>query len=709
MKLTNLKNKIPEDFYNILEKEKIDELRPCQVKAIDAGLFENKNLLICTPTASGKTLVAELCAIKGIVENQGKVIYVVPLRSLATEKFNDFKKRYAELGVKAALSIGDLDSNDSYLAKYDLIVCTSEKLDSLMRRNVPWINDVKLIVIDEIHLINDVERGPTLEVLITMLRRSLKNLQIIALSATIGNPEELAEWLDANLVLDDWRPVKLYEGILHENKIDFFDKKENLNIKNNDEEVIDLVIDTLNKNKQALIFVNTKKGTEALAEKIALNLKNNEDEIADKILNVLSNPTEQCKKLSKVVKKGVAFHHSGLMQKQRELIENSFREGKIKFICCTPTLALGVSLPAFRAIIKDLRRYGNNGLAYIPVLEYLQMAGRCGRPEHDNYGEAICIAKSEREKELIYDRYINGDVEDIQSKLAVEPVLRMYLLSLIASEFVNTEKEIFDFFNDTFFAYQYEDMGRLENKIERILELLEDYKFIYFKDNKYNATLIGKRISELYLDPETGFYLIRCIKDCIKETKEIALLQAVCNTLEMKPLLNVRKSEEDIMENELAKVEHLLLKTSDEGFEDEFLSSFKTALMFNSWINERTEEDILEIFGTRPGELNSKLQDVDWLLYSFEQLAVLSDKKEILSNIARLRIRLKYGVKEELLPLVKLRGIGRVRGRRLFNRGIKDIKEIKKAEFNVLKEILGEKVANDLHKQSEEQKTIEQE
>jgi helicase len=219
MQLKSIKDKIPKELYKILEKE-IKELRPAQAKSVEKGLLDGKNLLVCTPTASGKTLIAELAALKSIIEGKGKAIYIVPLKALASEKYKDFKKRY-DGTAKVVLSIGDIDSADSYLVDYDLIITTSEKLDSLIRHHAPWLSMVSTIVIDEIHLLNDPGRGPTLEILITILRQLLKKSQIIALSATIGNPEELSEWLGADLVEDDWRPVKLHKGVYLDGEVEF--------------------------------------------------------------------------------------------------------------------------------------------------------------------------------------------------------------------------------------------------------------------------------------------------------------------------------------------------------------------------------------------------------------------------------------------------------------------------------------------------------
>ncbi len=221
MNISELKNRIPEKLYAVLEKE-ISELRPAQEKAINAGLLESKNLLVCTPTSSGKTLIAELAMVSAILNGKGKAVYIVPLKALAAEKYNDFKERYGSF-IKIALSIGDMDSSDPYLAEYDLIITVSEKLDSLIRHYAPWISLVSVVVVDEIHLLNDSGRGPTLEILITILKKLLRQVQIIGLSATIGNPEELAEWLKAELIEDNWRPVRLKKGIYSGGEIEFYD------------------------------------------------------------------------------------------------------------------------------------------------------------------------------------------------------------------------------------------------------------------------------------------------------------------------------------------------------------------------------------------------------------------------------------------------------------------------------------------------------
>lgn len=381
----------------------------------------------------------------------------------------------------------------------------------------------------------------------------------------------------------------------------------------------------------------------------------------------------------------------------------------------------GVDLPAYRSILKDLKRFTHRGLAYIPVLEFEQMAGRAGRPKYDNVGEAILISKSESEKKELTERYIEGEVEDIYSKLAVEPVLRTYLLSLIATNFVNTKKEILDFFSETFWAFQFRDLRKLESIIDKMLLLLEDWEFIVstgnedfvsageINDSSYKATPIGKRVAEMYIDPLTASHLIECIKrGASKNIVPFSLLQAVSNTLEMRPLLKVRTKEWDFIQEVLIKFNSNLIDLEPSLYEPEyedFTSSVKTAMFMQEWIDEKDEEYLLEKYNVRPGEIRVKLDTADWLLYASEEITRILQFQNVIKEIKKLRIRLKHGAKEELLPLIKFKDVGRVRARKMFNNEIKDVGDVKKADYMSLKQLLGEKIAQSIKKQVGEEIT----
>ncbi|MBI2581008.1 hypothetical protein HYV85_04345, partial [Candidatus Woesearchaeota archaeon] len=508
--------------------------------------------------------------------------------------------------------------------------------------------------------------------------------------------------------------------------------------------VTNIALDTVKIGKQALVFVGTRQSAEKVAEEIAHHLKLSSEKLvaaSDDALHALSRPTKQCERLARCINGGTAFHHSGLTLKQRQLIEDNFRSGVIKIICCTPTLAAGVDLPAFRAVIRDLKRfsershYGYGGSNWIPVLEYLQMCGRAGRPSFDSEGQAIILADTESLDEEVTERYIHGEPEPIFSKLAVEPVLRTYLLSLIATRFVGSRKEIMQFFAKTFWAHQFKDfrhnsassgMGnlampdlQLEKTIDKMLMLLEEWEFIRgsgnnsdftsaaeMKSEAVKPTLLGERVAQLYIDPLTAHEMMIGFskRPLPKEgLNPFPLLQLVSSTLEMRPLLRVKMREAEEMQQALAEHAETLLVDEPSMFEegyDDFLASVKTSMFFQEWIEEKDEEYLLEKYGIRPGEVHSKLGNADWLLYSASELAKLMQLQPLLRHIAKLRFRIQYGVKEELLPLLQLRGIGRVRARKLFGSRIKNLADVKTADVSTLTQILGSgKLAADIKQQ----------
>ena len=484
-----------------------------------------------------------------------------------------------------------------------------------------------------------------------------------------------------------------------------------------DNPALNIALDTIKIGKQALVFANTKRSAEKAAEDVSKKVKTESKELvelSEKVLHSLTRATKQCERLSRCIQRGIAFHHAGLTAKQKELIEDNFRKGLIKVICCTPTLAMGIDLPAFRTILKDLRRYGHRGLSYIPVLEYLQMAGRAGRPKFDKYGEAIIVAGTETDKKKLKEMYIDGEPEDIYSKLAVEPVLRTYVLSLIASNFVNTKKEIFDFFSKTFWAFQFADTYELHQIVEKMLQLLEGWGFLKsskedfvsageVEDEKYRATLLGKRVAELYIDPLTAHDFIECLRKALnKKVPVFSFLHMISSSLELRPLLRVKVKEYDKIQEELVKYDTSLLVKEpnlyDPAYED-FLNSIKTALFFNEWIGEKDEEYLLENFDIRPGEIRVKLNIADWLLYTSEELARILKMQPLLKELIKVRIRVKNGVKEELIPLLKLQQIGRARARRLHFNKIRTIGDVRDADLMKLVQILGKSVALNVKKQ----------
>jgi helicase len=716
MKIDEIGDKYPilkEGIKRLKEIDSIDEIFPSQEEALKSGCLEGKNLVLAIPTSSGKTLVAELVMLKKILEGR-KILYLVPLKALASEKYQEFKEKYEPLGIRVAMSIGDYDSSDAWLGKYDLIISSNEKFDSLLRHGIPWLSSVGLVVIDEIHLLDSPERGPTLEITLTKIKQ-LTNPQFLALSATINNYKELAEWMGAEAVKSDFRPVKLYNGVCYGKKVTFIPKKEL--ILKTETPLFELVDTILAKNKQSLVFVNTRKGAESAAEKVGLHIKKSlkpEEkkklmELSRKVSKSLEHSTSQCKRLASCIEMGTAFHHAGEVASQRALIESSFKSGLIKVITATPTLAFGLNTPSHMVIVRDLKRFSSyRGMDYLPVLEVMQMAGRAGRFKYDKEGFAVLLPKNEAEAKYAWDNYINGEPEKIYSKLGVEPVLRTHVLALIAGGVTPTKQALEKFFEKTFYAYQYKDINQIKIHLDKILSMLKTFGFIessqtegefvqastLSEDSNLEPTKIGRRVSELYIDPLTANHLLRHIKGGINH---FGLLQLIANTQEMRPPLSLRKRDFDEENPEnieallLQEEAHLLEKPPKEwDFKyDSYLSSLKTANMLRRWTEERGEDFLMEKFNITPGELRARLERADWLLYSTAELSLLMKELPSLKIIKKSRLRVKYGVKDELLPLIKLKGVGRARARKLFGSGLTSIDSLRKAPLDTLIRIVG--------------------
>ncbi|MBI4018580.1 MAG: DEAD/DEAH box helicase [Candidatus Aenigmarchaeota archaeon] len=686
----------PQPLVDIL-KEEAEALNPPQAAAVRAGLLDRKNLVVASPTASGKTLIAELAMLKNFLRSRGKCVYIVPLRALASEKYSEFTGKYRKLGMKIALSIGDLDSGDTWLEGYDTIIVSNEKMDSLLRHEAGWIGSVSLVICDEIHMLNDVSRGPTLEVVLTRLR-DMCDAQFLALSATIKNAEEISQWLEATLVKSSYRPIKLHYGVAYpdggSHAIEY-EEKESIVI-DGDEAESALSNDVIRRNKQALFFVSTRRSAEAAAERIgkAIQLSGEEKsrlkKISEEALHALPHPTKQCRRLASCLARGTAFHHAGLVAAQRRIIEDNFRNGAVKILAATPTLAFGMNLPAWRVYIRDVKRFNGYGSDYLPVLEVQQMAGRAGRPKYDKEGEAVLVAKTEHEKDELKERYIRGEPEPIYSKLSVEPVLRTHVLSIVAGKAANSRNELREFFSKTFFAHQYGDIDEVMKKVEKILAELESYSFVEIgkepfilndfvpafaldKDYRVKATRVGRRVSELYIDPQSAFRII----GSMKPASDFQYILAVGKCLEMQPALRVKSGETESIEKEIERFGVTAPDVWDVDYE-EFMELFKTALMFNDWMNENGEDALMNRYGITPGELHTRMTNAEWLFYAAKELALVLHKRGIASRFNRLRLRVRHGVKEELLRLIKLKGVGRVRARLLFRNGMKSPADMKK-------------------------------
>ena len=703
MKISKLD--LPKPAIDFLKKEGYSELYPPQQDSIDSGLLDGENVLVSAPTASGKTLIAIIAMMNYLSKNKGKIVYLSPLRALAAEKFSEFKKLESiDFGrkIKTQISTGDYESVDKGLEKSDVLILTNEKMDSIIRHGPEWIEDIGLVIADEVHLIGDQDRGQTLEVVLTKLKLLENKPQILALSATITNVDELAEWLDSEAVENDWRPVPLYEGVYDEGSVIMNDGREFEVESSIRGKPVDLGIESVKEGGQSLLFAETRTRSSSLATKaadaIVRSLKKKEREelenISKKILES-NEHTELVKTLATLIKNGVAFHHAGLNPNCRQTVETEFRKGRIKLLAATPTLAAGVNLPARRVVISSISRYNSRVGANRPisVLEYKQLCGRAGRPQYDDYGEAIIVGNY-NSSELI-DYYVNGEPEPIESKITDDKSLRIHVLSLIVTSPGIKKDEILDFFLQTLGGLQ-STKSTIKFGIDIATKFLLTENFILNKGERFVATDFGKKVSKLYIDPMTATYFRDSIELVTPGRKHtFGFLHLISNCEEFFPKFSLRIKDHESLGIMLENYSSELIEPISE------YDCSRSLMALQSWITESSEISLASSLKIESGDVHRMVQTAEWLLYCLRELAKQGENVELLEELDILRKRVIYGIREDLVELVKIKGIGRIRARKLHNHGIKTLEDLSKIPVKKLAEIdkIGSTLADNIKSQ----------
>ena len=653
------------------------ELYPPQEDAIRAGLLDkNKNFIISSPTASGKTLLAELVMSKSILHDSGKCLYVVPLNALAYEKYLNFKDKYHSV-AKIGISTGDYESSSRYLERYDVIILTLEKLDSLTRIKPAWLRKISVVVVDEVHVIGDEKRGPRLEGAMARFMSFNRAARIIALSATIPNAEEFGNWLHASLIQSEWRPVPLKEEV-------FLAK---------DDKIIERVVEEVKEGSQVLVFVNTKRGSASFARKIAAQLKMANKELAKLAEHVDIGVDD----LAEMVECGVAYHNSWLHPEQRRAIEESFRNRVLKVICCTPTLAMGVSLPAKMVLIRNYKFFTlGRGNEPMPVCWVKQVFGRAGRPEYDEYGIGLIVARSEDEREEIEDFYINGELEEIESRFSAEAMTEQILATIVAG--AHRKDQIYQFLDSTFYAYQNRDeMELVKEELEDILAELSEEGFIEMKGYEIIATGFGSLSSRLYLSMKSALELregIEVLNELEKRGKtkisDFDLLLLLCKCDEVVPL-RVKEAIE-------------IASSFSDNLEWVYNGAYAlgSAIVTHAWIDELTYPEMKEKFGIYPGEIHNNIYVLEWICYAASRMAGYLQDANMYARLSVLKDRIKHGIKTDVLGLVSIKGVGRVIARGLYSAGFKSPEEVARVDIAQLERVpgVGEKRARKIKEEA---------
>ena len=635
----------------------INEFNPAQKAVIESGYLEDKdNYIICIPTASGKTLLGVLPALKTILNN-GKAVYAAPLLSIQNEKIKEFKA-FEDYGI----SVGKHPSSS------DLSVMVFESFDVLTRFSWDVLRDVDTLIIDEFHMIGEYTRGPTLEAAITRAKIINPSMRIIALSATLRNIEEIEGWIEGKCVEHDYRPVPLNKEVLD---------CEMFNTKNKNDVIVKLIEKAMKDDSQALSFVSTRRFTESLATYVSkkinkkLNVKQKEKfkEVADKLLEIPkkkgSLPTTTCVKLAEAAENGVAFHHAGLFNEQKEIIEDEFRKGNILMISATPSLMYGVNLPSKSVAIRDYTRWTSNGPQQIPVFDYEQMSGRAGRPQYDDVGYSYLIAKTSDEAINLQDSYINGEIELTNSKLIDnKDAVYKQIIAQIASSLSKDLDGLVDFFEKTLYGYQMNNnpsmamfaSDSLKWELENALEFLLQNGIIRATPEGLKTTEFGNLIAKSNYTIETSVKIKEYVTS-INEFNTSEFIYALAETPDL-PLITFKgkKNKDPVRE-----------KLSEEGlFAIDIGNSEATAVSLIEWINERNEFEIENKYGVYSASTRRSAYEASRLVRFAKNTSEILGNYSELKEFDLLSARLYYGVREDIIPLVVgVKRLGRKRARNI--------------------------------------------
>lgn len=635
----------------------IKEFNPAQKAVIESGYLEDKsNYIISIPTASGKTVLGILPALKTIL-NGGKAIYAAPLLSIQNEKVKEFKA-FEEHGIK----VGKHPSNS------DLSVMVFESFDALTRFSWNVLREVDTLIIDEFHMIGEYSRGPTLESAITRAKIINPSLRIIALSATLKNIDEIEQWLDGKTVEHDYRPVPLNKEVLD---------AEMFNTKNKNDVIVKIVEKAIEDNSQALSFVSTRRFTESLATYVAKKIdkkttkeqKQKFKQVADKLLEVPkkkgSLPTTTCLKLAEAAEKGVVFHHAGLFNEQKEIIEDEFRNGNILMITATPSLMYGVNLPSKYVVIRDHTRWTSNGPASIPVFDYEQMSGRAGRPQYDDVGYSYLVAKTMDEAFDLEARYVNGEIELTNSKLIDnKDAIYKQIIAQIASSLSKNLDDLNDFFGKTLYWFQMKNnpsmsmfaQDSLNWELESALEFLLQNGIIRATPEGLKTTDFGNLIAKSNYAVETAVKIKEYVST-MEKLNPAEMIYALAETPDL-PLISFkgRKSKDPVRD----KLSECGLFAVDIGNPE------ATAVSLIEWIDERNEYEIENAYNVYSASTRRSAYEASRLVkFAKNTLEVLGNYSN-LKDMDYLSARLYYGVKEDIIPLVVgVKRLGRKRARLL--------------------------------------------
>ena len=656
------------------------QLNPAQQEVMDRDLLGSGfSCVLQLPTGAGKTWLAER-AIGKVLDRGGRAIYLTPLRALATE----LVERWATVFDQHEVGVftGEYGKKRPYpvpFARARLLVMTPERLDACTRHwrtHWAWLPEVDLVVVDELHLLGEPGRGPRLEGALGRLRRLNPFIQLVGLSATLGNAPELSDWAGGVYHCSDWRPMPVEWRVLRFRRAT--DKPQLL---------IDAVLSCAKDGGQSLVFVQSRRRAEQLS--------------------ALLGETGLV----------AAHHHAGLESDERRAVESRYRARKVDVLISTGTLEMGVNLPARQVLLYDLQRF--NGLDFVPlsVNTVWQRAGRAGRRGLDDKGQVVLLAPTwDRQAE----RYLKGNFEAIDSHLGTAHALAEQLLAEVASGLCRTRIQLKNALSRTLASHQ----GRLKN-LDKVLEqMLTGGMLAETRDEERDrvflkATRLGRIAVRQMLAPATILLLSTALEsENAQALTFFDLLVLAVSTADCDLRLPADFEEIDLLVELLGRERSTLLSGTNEmviarlGHDGRrLLSVVKTALVARAWTRVGDADAIAEEFGCYRFEVRRVVESLERILTASVAIVTppkpktdddtdpgetpsvpacfVDDEPTLRERVGAVTSMVAYGLDEEAVTLTFLKGVGGTLARRLHAAGVTDIEELALSEADEVSAVRG--------------------
>ena len=700
-----------------------DPLLPIQQIAVQRyNLFGGDSLLVSAPTSSGKTFIGEM-ATANVVSQKGKAVYLVPLKALATEKFETFRDRYGPGGTRVVISTRDYREYDQAIEEqqFEIAVVVYEKMQQILNRKPSAFQGIGLVVADEIQMLADRERGADLEILLTRLRLSKLPLQFIGLSAVLRNNDLLSRWLGARFLEHFERPVELRRGILYQGQFDY----QTYNTHNQGSEplpgategpawriMMSCALGLAAKGEQSLIFLSDKNSTRNMASRAAEERGGKPAVEAIEELRSLEE-TRSRDMLIECLQSGIAFHNADLCIEERSVVERHFRQGGIRIICATPTLAIGVNLPVKNVFLEpelwdDPDGTGHPYKRNMTKAEYDNMGGRAGRLSLENdFGRSILVATAPLHQEQFTHCYFDAELEPIEPKLSGGD-LTTTVMNLVAANTVSNRHEIARFLSQTYTGVTHERVlsehrDEFVQKIDAAVSRCMEYGLLTDGGGKLAPTKLGRLCAVKGIVAESGYEMHRWLGSIGRRSlTEAEAIYALCRTTEARRQhVNMSTAEHRSWvypQKLVAKLPReavdffgeVLLNRNFQLYEE--VKPMKVALMLADWVEGHRAMDIEEEYQSLAGTIRAAGENIGWLADGAASIAELlgfsPDEVEFLRDLS---MRLEKGVSAAGVPLcrIRVRGFGRTHVQKLVSAGMTDIKAMQEATEASLNQVLG--------------------